>query len=236
EPLQIGSLISSTQGQSATPSVHFQAAGCKALAFKPKLTLKLKGKTARRAHPALRATLTMKPGEANIARAEVTLPHAEFLDQGHIANVCTHALFEGAGCPQSSVIGYARAETPLLEAPLQGPVYLMSGFGHKLPDLAADLGGQIRILLHGKVDSGPGGGIRNTFEVVPDAPVSKFVLSLKGGSRGLIQNSEDLCSPRAKTHAIADFTAQNGKRSDTEPRVKSACKSGRHRKNRRARR
>ncbi|HXV06322.1 MAG TPA: hypothetical protein VFP23_10505, partial [Solirubrobacterales bacterium] len=228
EPMQIASQISSPSGQAANPSVHFQAAACGQLAFKPKLSLSLKGKTARRAHPALRALLTMPAqNQANIARAEVTLPHAEFLDQGHIQNVCTQVQFKAAGCPQSSILGYAKAETPLLDHPLEGPVYLMSGFGHKLPDLAADLNGQIRVLLHGKVDSGPGGGIRTTFEVIPDAPVTKFTISLKGGAKGLIQNSEDLCAKPGK--ALAQFTAQNGKVSDTEPVLKTAgCKGKGH--------
>ncbi len=118
---------------------------------------------------------------------------------------------------------------PPARQPAEGPVYLMSGFGHKLPDVAADLNGQIRVLLHGKVDTGPGGGIRNTFEVVPDAPVSRFTLSLKGGAKGLIVNSESLCAKPQR--AVADFTAQNGKVSDTEPAMKVKCpkaRKGRH--------
>ncbi|HXV04390.1 MAG TPA: hypothetical protein VFP23_00605, partial [Solirubrobacterales bacterium] len=144
-----------------------------------------------------------------------------------IKDVCTQVQFKGEGCPQGSVLGYARAQTPLLDHPLEGPVYLMSGFGHKLPDLAADLNGQIRVLLHGKVDTGPGGGIRNTFEVVPDAPVSKFTLSLKGGAKGLIVNSESLCAK--PQHAVALFDAQNGKIHDITPTLEVHCGS-KHRK------
>jgi hypothetical protein len=61
--------------------------------------------------------------------------------------------------------------------------------------------------------------------VVPDAPVSKFVLSLQGGQQGLLVNSENLCGPHAKVHAIADFTGQNGKVYDTTPRVQNSCKT-----------
>jgi hypothetical protein len=111
----------------------------------------------------------------------------------------------------------------------EGPVYLRSST-HKLPDLVAALGGQIQIALAGKVDTGRNGGIRNSFEVVPDAPVSRFVLSMQGGSKGLLVNSENLCSPRAKTHASADFTAQNGKLSDTTPVVKNSCGSKKHKR------
>ncbi len=81
----------------------------------------------------------------------------------------------------------------------------------------------IRVLLHGKIDTGPGGGIRNTFTVVPDAPVTKFVLSLKGGSKGLIQNSENVCAHPG--HAVAKFDAQNGKFHDTNPPLATNCRT-----------
>jgi hypothetical protein len=103
-------------------------------------------------------------------------------------------------------------------------VYLVGGFGYKLPALVAELDGQIRVLLKGKVDSGPNGGIRNTFEAVPDAPVEKFELNLKGGPKySLLVNSENLCKKPQK--AIARFTAQNGKVLQTKPVIANDCKS-----------
>ena len=73
----------------------------------------------------------------------------------------------------------------------------MTGFGHRLPDVAANLSGQIQILLHGKVDTGPSGSIRNKFEVVSDAPVKTFTLSLDGGKKSLLENSGNLCAKLA---------------------------------------
>jgi hypothetical protein len=226
-PHQLAATMSGDRGASANPAVGFAVQGCSALAFKPKLSLKLSGKTKRTGHPALRAALTYPKGAyANIAKAQVTLPHSEFLDQAHIGTVCTRVQFaagngNGEQCPPASIYGHARAITPLLDNPIEGPVYLRSS-SHKLPDLVAALNGQISVDLAGKVDTGKGGGIRNTFEVVPDAPVSKFVLSLKGGDKGLLVNSENIC--RKPQHAIADFTAQNGKVSNTTPAVQNSCK------------
>jgi hypothetical protein len=225
----------STQGQAAALNNRFQVGGCQNLGFHPNLALKLKGPTKRAKNPALTATLTYPKGSyANIKSAQVTLPHSEFLEQAHIKTVCTRPELASHTCPAASIYGSATAETPLLDKPLSGPVYLGVGFGHKLPDLVADLNGQIEVLLNGKVDTGKGNGLRNTFEVVPDAPVSKFTLSLFGGKKGLIVNSEDLCGPQAKTKAIADFTAQNGKVFDTTPVVANGCgggaKKGKHAK------
>lgn len=225
----------SVLGNLAPLSQRFQVGECSTLGFKPKLSVRLKGGTRRTAKPALTATLTYPKGAyANIASAQVTLPHSAFLEQGHIRTVCTRVQFaagagNGAGCPAGSVYGFARAETPLLDQPLEGPVYLRSS-DHPLPDLVAALSGQIDVVLDGEIDSGKGGGIRTTFGAVPDAPVSKFVLSMQGGKKGLIVNSENLCGPKAKTKAIANFTAQNGKVSDTTPTVQNGCKKSKGKK------
>jgi hypothetical protein len=212
-------------GNVAPLAQRFQVGGCKALPFKPKLKISLKGGTKRHTFPALTATLTMPPGQANIAKAQVTLPHSEQLEQAHITSqVCTQPQLATQTCPKASIYGYAKAETPLLDHPLEGPVYLGVGFGHKLPDLVAELNGQIRVLLHGKVDTGREDGLRNTFEVVPDAPVSKFTLHMFGGKKSLIVNSQNLCAPRTKRKALAFFTAQSGKVVELEPTVANSCK------------
>jgi hypothetical protein len=96
----------------------------------------------------------------------------------------------------------------------------------------AKLGGQIEVVLDGRVDS-VHERIRNTFEVVPDAPVSKFTLNLAGGKKGLLENSADLC---AREHrALAEFTGQNGKVRDFEPVVKVGCGHRRGRRHNRRR-
>jgi hypothetical protein len=226
-----GDAISPT-GRAAPLTNRFQVGGCRGLDFAPKLALRVFGKTNRNAKPRFRAVLQTTPGEANIARAQVNLPHSEFLEQGHIKTICTRVQFNagagnGAECPTNSIYGHARAFTPLLDKPLEGPVYLRSS-SQKLPDLVAALNGQVDVVLNGKVDTGPNKGIRNTFEMVPDAPVSKFILEMKGGKKGLLVNSEDLCSKRGKSsRAIVRFTAQNGKVESFKSKVRNQCSSNR---------
>jgi uncharacterized repeat protein (TIGR01451 family) len=225
DPLAVGGTSLSTLGQAAALSDRFQVAECGRLGFKPKLSLQLKGGTKRNKNPALTATVTYpKSGNyANIASAQVTLPHSAFLDQAHIGTVCTRVQFAAHACPAASVYGKAIAYTPLLDKPLSGPVYLRSS-SNKLPDLVADLNGQIEVTLDGKVDTGKGGGIRNTFTAVPDAPVSKFVLSMQGGKRGLLVNSENIC--KKPQLALASFVGQNGKTYETNPIIANSCKGG----------
>jgi hypothetical protein len=236
EPMAIAATALSSLGQAAGLGDRFQVGGCQALPFGPQLALSLKGGTKRGAHPALTAVLTSRPGEANIAAAQVTLPHSEFLEQGHIQTICTRVQFSEAGgngekCPPDSVYGFARAQTPLLDHPLEGPVFLRSS-SHELPDLVAALGGQIDVVLDGRVDA-VNGRIRNTFEVVPDAPVESFTLEMLGGAKGLLVNSTDLCLKPKAHRAGADFTGQNGKLSHSEPLLKAQCREAKEKKKRR---
>jgi hypothetical protein len=223
--------VSTQAGQSASLNNRFQVGECGRLAFTPKLAISLKGTTKRTGHPALKATVTYPQGGAyaNIARAQVSLPHSEFLDQGNIGGACTKPVLQAHGCPAKSIYGKAKAWSPLLAQPLEGPVYLVGGYGYKLPALVAELDGQIRVLLVGKVDTGKNNGIRNTFEAVPDAPVEKFVFELKGGKKyGLLENSEDVC--RKTQRAQVSFTAQNGKALGLSPVIANSCKGGSKRK------
>jgi hypothetical protein len=152
----------------------------------------------------------------------VTLPHSEFLEQGHIRTVCTRVQFAADQCPEGSVYGKARAFSPLLDEPLEGPVYLRSS-SHKLPDMVIALHGLVDFDLVGRIDS-VHARIRNSFDSAPDAPVSKFVLELPAGKKGLLVNSRDLCAHPAK--ALSVFTAQNGKVFEEKPAVKAKCGRG----------
>jgi hypothetical protein len=200
-------------------SSPFQATACKPLGFRPKLNLRLFGATKRAKNPRLRATLRARKGDANIARVSVALPHALFLDQASLAKVCTRVQFAANECPKKSIYGHARAFTPLLDKPLEGPVYLRSS-NNPLPDLVAHLEGQVDIDLDGKIDSFHG-GIRTTFSQVPDVPVSKFVMTLPGGKHGLLVASRNLCASPVK--AIVQIKGQNGKKANRRSRLRTPC-------------
>jgi hypothetical protein len=224
DPMMVTASIGGSSGATAKPANRFQVGRCKQLKFKPRLQISLTGATKRTGHPALKAVLTYpKQGAyANIARAQVNLPHSEFLDQGNLNKTCTKPVLLEGKCSAKSIYGKAKAWTPLLDKPLEGPVYLVGGYGYKLPALVAELNGQIRVVLKGKVDTGPNKGIRNTFEAVPDAPVSRFVLEMKGGKKySLLENSENLCKKAQR--AIARFTAQNGLVDQSKPLIANQC-------------
>jgi hypothetical protein len=233
EAKQVAATVTSAQGASATPTSPFAAANCAKLDFKPRLTLKLKGGTKRGAHPALTAILRPRPGDANASSIVALLPHSAFLDQAHIRTICTrvqYAAGEGHGtqCPAGSIYGRVRAFTPLFDEPLEGPVFLRSS-NHNLPDLVLSLHGLVEVEAVGRIDSVKG-GIRSSFEAIPDAPLSKVVLEMQGGKKGLIVNSTNLCA--GKHRASVELGAHNGKRLRVGPVVQASCGKGRTRRSR----
>jgi hypothetical protein len=206
----------------------FQTSACGALKFRPKLFTKLIGarkKMRRNGHPAFQAVLVARNGDANIRRAALTLPRSQFLDQSHIGTICTRVQLAASACPKRSIYGYAWAETPLLDEKVAGPVYLTSS-DNELPDLLADLKGQVNVRLRGVISSSKR-RMRTVFSSVPDVPVSKFVLRMKGGKKGLLVNSRNLCGHR-NVSSLA-FKAQNGKRLRVKklPLRTPACKKPR---------
>lgn len=207
----------------ASAMAPFQVSFCSSLDFKPKIDLRLNGGTRRGKFPSLKATVTPRPGNAGIGKAQVTLPSSLFLEQGHIDTICGIGQSAQGRCPAGSIYGKARAITPLMDEPLEGPVYLRAS-SHTLPDLVASLTGRgIRIDVVGRIDS-KDGGMRATYDTLPDAPLSKFTLTLKGGKEhGLLVNSDDLC--KVKIPAQAKFAGHNNKGIVLKPKaINPACK------------
>ena len=236
DPMSIEALATSVFGQAASLADRFQVGGCAALPFKPKLALRLLGGTRRGAHPKFRAILTGRPGDANIARATISLPRSEFVDQSHIRTVCTRVQFAAEQCPPGSIYGEVKASTPLLEETLEGPVYLRSS-DNVLPDAVAVLRGPpsrpLQVEGAARIDSVRGGGVRINIDTVPDVPIGKVVVTMQGGRKGLLINSRNLC---ARTNrATVQMDGQNGKAHDFRPALKNDCKKKKKKKGKRGR-
>ena len=206
----------------------FGATNCRALKFKPKFYARISGgkkSTKRRAHPKFRAILEGRKGDANLRRAAFILPRATILDQSHIKTICTRVQLAASQCPKASIYGSAKATSPLLDEPLKGPVYLTSS-DNELPDLLADLHGQVPIRLRGVISS-RGARLKTVFEKTPDVAVDKFILNMKGGGRGLLINTRDLCA--RQTTGYLNLRAQNSRRMKSKNLRLNipACRKGR---------
>lgn len=245
DPMAVGGLLTSTLGQNASLESRYQLGNCANLAFKPHMTLKLKGATKRAGHPKLIATVfSQGVGAAGLSRVQVKLPRSAFLDQAHIRTVCTRVQFaagagNGSACPKGSIYGSAQVKTPLFDYVLPGTVFLRSS-NHKLPDLVVALQGPakqpIAVELDGKTDSVKG-ALRNTFEAVPDQPFDEARVVLFGGKRGLVVNSKNLCSQSKRaSRANVRLNAQSGKVDQLHPLVRNSCRKAKHKRHKHHRR
>jgi hypothetical protein len=242
-PKTITSRIASVGGQAVTLDSPFRASGCAALPFKPKIALAATGRrqTTTGRHPGIKATVTQKGvGEAGIKKAVVRLPKSLALDPENAQALCEFA--DGTKpdlenhCPKGSIVGRATARTPLLKKPLSGNVYFVKNVrtdpktGNQirtLPMIVVALRGEIAVNLKGESSTTKSGKLVNTFANVPDAPISRFDLTINGGNSGIITVTRtrraklDLCAGRHT--AEADTDGQNGRRHDLDIRMKTPC-------------
>ncbi|HEY7256949.1 MAG TPA: hypothetical protein VH476_09740 [Solirubrobacterales bacterium] len=210
------------QGTPATFSSYFNAVNCAALPFAPKMAIRQlggKSKTRHTKNPGLRFDLKTRPGDANIKSVLVTLPKAFEIDQRHLGNICSKAQLEREHCAGRQPIGTAMTQTPLLEQPLTGPAYAVSGFG-KLPHVVFILAGQVTVMPEAESTS-KNGRLRTEVGTVPDVPLGHFRLDLFGGRRGYLINTRNLCSGPAVTNV--KFTGQNGAVETQKVAAKTSC-------------
>ncbi|MFI4977396.1 MAG: hypothetical protein ACHQC8_01770, partial [Solirubrobacterales bacterium] len=214
-PLSIAATLSSTEGQSAQVSSPFQVTNCAGLVFKPHFSVSTSGKTSRANGASLDAKLSYPAGAlhkyANIARVKVSLPKQLPSRLTTLQKACAAAQFESnpAGCPAASVVGIARASTPVLSGTLSGPVYFVSHGGEEFPSLIVVLQGQgVRVDLVGSTFISKAGITSSTFKTVPDVPVSTFELYLPEGKFSALAANGNLC--KSKLAMPTEFVAQNG--------------------------
>ena len=235
-PFSVGSEGVGDQGTAVAFSSYFHAVNCSALEFAPKMSITQLGghkATARSKDPSLAIELNTRPGDANIKSLTVTLPKAFEIDQRHLGNICDRSELASDQCAGRQPIGEAITETPLLEKPLKGPVYAVSGFG-VLPHLAFILGGQVTLMPEAESSSVQDGRLKTVVPVIPDAPIGHFRFTLFGGSQGYLSNTQSLCSE--PTISTVEFSGQNGKTLTQQVKTKTACKAKKTRRANRTRR
>src|SRR5262249_56210430 len=116
-------------------------------------------------------------------------------------------------------IGSVETRTPLLDQPLKGPAYAVSGFG-KLPRLAFILEGQVRLIPQAESFS-KDGRLTTVVPIIPDAPIGYFKLDLLGGKQGYLVNTRSLCAAPPKVEIA--YTAQSGRKTTQKIAAKTAC-------------
>jgi hypothetical protein len=196
-------------------TTRFQAANCSLLGFKPVFKVSTSGKTSRTNGASLTVKLAYpkapEGSQANIRLVKVDLPRQLPSRLTTLQKACTDKTFNAnpAACPAASRVGFAKAITPILPVPLEGPAYFVSHGGAKFPELIVVIQGYgFTIDLHGETFISPAGITSSTFRTVPDQPVTSFELTLPQGPGSALAANGNLCKSKLKMPTM--FTAQNG--------------------------
>jgi hypothetical protein len=195
-------------GTQGSGSAAFTPTGCDKLAFAPTLSATL-DPGAKDGRPTITTVVESPAGQANARSVQITLPAGLGAVITTLNHACPEAQFDQGACAANAQIGTAKAETPALAAPLEGPVSLVKPDASPLPKLVIDLHGPIDLRLGVIVGFGAGGRLQSTLDGLPDTALSRFTLTLVGGPDGLLSNARDLCTaPIARVDAT--FAGQNG--------------------------
>ncbi|HTC60832.1 MAG TPA: hypothetical protein VK691_12045 [Solirubrobacteraceae bacterium] len=215
DPMSVTGSVSSVQGASSNVSVPFQATNCATLAFKPGFAVSASGKTSRANGASLHVKLTYPKAafgsQANVKSVKVDLPKQLPSRLTTLQKACPEQTFMAnpASCPAASIVGHAKAITPLVPVALEGPAYFVSYGGAKFPELVVVLQGYgVTVDLHGETFINKAGITSSTFHTIPDVPVGTFELTLPQGKYSALAANGNLCT--TKLTMPTAFTAQNG--------------------------
>ena len=200
-PMAITGSLSSAEGATSGLSVPFQATNCAVLGFKPSFSVSTAGRTSRQIGASLHVRLAYPKApfgsQANIKSVKVDLPKQLPSRLTTLQKACVDSTFNQnpASCPAASRVGMAKAITPLVPVPLEGPAYFVSHGGAKFPELIVVLQGYgVTIDLHGETFINKEGVTSSTFRTVPDAPVGSFELTLPQGPDSALAANGNLCA------------------------------------------
>lgn len=160
---------------------------------------------------------------AHLKDVSVTFPEGVSLSPSvaHGLQACTNEQLglgtrDAPACPQASKIGTISLDTPLLEDPLTGDVFI----GNQLPGnryriLLALEGSGVRVKLQGRVSPDPNTGqITATFVDNPQLPFNRIRMVLKDGPQAPLANPTS-CGVKTVSTTLAAWSGKVANPSDT---------------------
>jgi len=204
--------LESTGGAHATASAPFRVVGCAALPFTPKLKATTHAQASRRGDGAgldVKVISAMGP-QANLKSVAIALPKVLKARLGAVQGACPAATYEAnpGACPMASVVGTATVDTPMLNVPMRGPIYLVYHRGVRYPSVEMVLQGaglELEVIGSANIDK----GIADTnFDLLPDAPLRLFELNLPRGSHSMLGATKGVCAKPLRIGYV--MSGQNG--------------------------
>jgi hypothetical protein len=192
-PTSCGSqqVLAQIVGARTTASVGapFALSGCAHLSFAPRVSASATAKVSRARGVGVDLHIAQTGKQrANMQTLRLVFPSQLSARLGAVRRSCTQTVFvaDPARCPSGSRIGYVRAETALLSAPFEGPVYLVSDGTRTRPRIDALLqAGSTALELSGFLKV-VGGRLSLTMNGLPDASISSLEVTLPAGAESIL--------------------------------------------------
>ncbi|MFY9488662.1 MAG: hypothetical protein WAP35_08220 [Solirubrobacterales bacterium] len=121
-------------------------------------------------------------------RIVATMPGSINVDVQQIGRLCPLAALAADSCPGNSKVGTVFVETPIIKAGLTGEAFLTAPVTPGvLPDLTLKVRGAVNFTVTGSNKYVNRNRLQTTFDNLPQAGFSKFVLKIDGGRTGLLK-------------------------------------------------
>jgi len=213
--LTVGGALTSTEAAKASNSSSFQVTNCAALKFKPSFAAASNAHTSKKDGASLLFKISYPKGaqgsESWLKEMKFDIPKQLPARLTTLQKSCLAATFEAnpAACPAAAVIGKAIVHTPVLPAPLEGPVYFVSHGGAKFPEVVVVLqADNVTLELHGETFISKTGVTSATFRTVPDAPFETAEVFVPTGPNSEFAAIGNICTQTLTMPN--EFTPQSG--------------------------
>jgi hypothetical protein len=194
---RVGSVAANVQAQGGTIvalSKEFSVGGCGRLGFKPRIRAFFLGNRGlhENGHPVLQVSARTRRGDTNLRAMKLSLPPALEFDASKLGEICSRRDAADGLCPAGSQVGTARAETSMLDRPLQGGIFVVQPEAGGQPDLWASLSARGFHLQARGGTKAVGDRFVTTLAGLPDVPMSFFAMRL-GAGKGILSLATEPC-------------------------------------------
>jgi hypothetical protein len=227
-PSSVNAAFHAREGAAATAASAFSLKGCDALGFRPAFSMALGGRSQLRdqGRPQLRLSVRLPRGDTNLRTIDLPFPRPLKLNSSGLREICTQRDAIYGACPVSARVGSGSARSPLLSKPLEGSVYVVQPPGDGFPDLWINLEGMgLELALRSEV-SQRHGRLVTKFVGLPDVPLSKFTMQLRGGDDGILSLRKGFCARGRASRLVSQVAVEGQNGAYRRVRVPVSAKGG----------
>lgn len=228
-PAAFDTIFEANSGATARTTSGLRVTGCRKLGFRPRVEMALtgRGQMHEGGRPGLRMTTRLRQGDTTLRDMHFSLPKALKFRLAGLGEICSRHDAAAQLCSPKARIGTSVAYTPILGDPLKGSVYIVQPSGDGRPDLWVSMvGAGMRMSMRGTTSVRDGKFVSH-MTGLPDMPLSRLSMRLRGGRRGIMALAVAPCGRKQAGALSSSFLAkgQNGVVRKLRLTAKAPCRA-----------